>query len=113
MGKNKGKGLAHRVGLARARAGMLAQLEWNIISYHCTLIVAIFLRLLKDACNTTRILSLGRSNHIVIHYSEVEMCLCAVTVQVNSFREGCSSSSQFVASFRAMLVVRLVLFHWL
>ena len=30
--KKEGKGLAHRVGLARARAGMLARLERNVIS---------------------------------------------------------------------------------
>ena len=65
MGKNEGKGLAHRVGLARARAGMLAQLERNVISCNCTWIAAVSLspvqKELKDACNATGILSLSRS----------------------------------------------------
>ena len=44
-GKNEGKGLAHRVVLARARAGMLARLERNVvISCNRTWITAVSLR---------------------------------------------------------------------
>ena len=74
MGKNEGKGLAHRVGLAQAGFSEVAVQKG-----------------LKDACNATGILSLYKEKQSH-RYSEVEMCVCAVTVRVNSFREGCWSS---------------------
>ena len=76
MGKNEGKGLAHRGGLARARAGMLARLERSVISCNCTWITAVSLSFLfekglKDPYNATGILSLRRSKSH--RHSEVEI----------------------------------------
>ena len=72
--RRKGSG----VGLARARAGMLARLERNVISCNCTWIAAISLspvqKELKDACNATGILSLSRSKSH--RHSEVEIVCC-------------------------------------
>ena len=76
VGKNEGKGLAHRVGLARARAGILARLERNVISCNCTAVSLTFPFRKGDACNATGILSLREANHIAILRSR----LCVVTV---------------------------------